>query len=112
MRYNIQLQSKSLTSDDGGGGSSSWTKVADVSASIMPSSSKESVFGRDNQMREVTSHTITIRYRTGVTSKQRFYYVERRNGASVTRIFNIKGVLNVDNRGKFLEISCEEGVPT
>ena len=112
MRYRLEIQAQARVSDGGGGASVSWTKVVEVYADIQPQRATESVFGRDNQMREVASHTIVIRYRKGVTAAHRLLQTYKRDGVAATRTFNIKGVLNVDNRSKFLELSCEEGVPT
>lgn len=112
MRYRLQIQSMTRTSDDGGGSSISWVKVADVFADIQPQNSAESVFGRENQMREVTQHKIIIRYRKDVTAKNRIVQTYKKDGVATTRTFNIRGVVNVENRFKFLELLCDEGVPT
>ena len=112
MRFRIQLQSKAETSDGGGGATIAWTKIADMYADIKPQSAKESVFGRDNQLRQVTRHKITTRYRTGVIAADRIIYNYQDNDTSGTRVFNIRGVLNIDNRSKYIEFDCEEGVPT
>lgn len=112
MRYRLQIQSATRTSDGGGGASLEWKKVADVFADIQPQNARESVFGRENEMREVATHKVFIRYRKDVTHKNRLVQTYRRDGTSVTRTFNIKGVINVDNRFKMLELLVEEGVPT
>lgn len=112
MRHRVTIQSISRTSDGGGGSSIEWAKVADVYADIQPQSSRESEFGRDNGFREVTTHKVLIRYRSGLTTAHRLYQSYRSNGAQVTRVFNIKGILNIDNKNKILELSCDEGVPT
>mgnify|MGYP002621184364 CR=1 FL=1 len=112
MRHRIQLQKQTRTTDGGGGASLAWSKVADVYADIQPQQARESVFGRDNQMREVITHKILIRYRSDITARNRISQTFKRDGVSTTRTFNIKGVVNIDNRNKFLELTCEEGVPT
>ena len=76
-----------------------------------PAGARKSQFGRDNQLREVSTHKIYIRYRSDVTHKHRLVQTYKRDGVSTTP-FNIKGVLNVDNRFKMLELTCDEGVPT
>jgi len=113
MRQKLELQSYSRTSDGGGGASLSWSKVATVYADIRPESASESMHGRDNEMREVVRHKIMIRYRNNITHANRLVqtYI-RYDGVEATRTFNIKGILNVDNRFKYLELTCEEGVPT
>ena len=112
MRYRLDIQSYTATSDDGGGSSLAWSKVASVYADIQPQRAQESQFGLDNQLREVSTHKIYIRYRSDVTHKHRLVQTYKRDGVSTTRTFNIKGVLNVDNRFKMLELICDEGVPT
>jgi len=112
MRFRIQLQSKAETSDGGGGATIAWTKIADMYADIKPVSAKESAFGRDNQLRQVIRHKITTRYRRGVIAADRIIYNYIEDGVSGTRTFNIRGVLNIDNRSKYIEFDCEEGVPT
>ena len=112
MRYKVQIQSATRAADSGGGAALTWAKVADVYADIIPENSAESVFGRDNQMRDVTKLKVRIRYRKGVTTKNRLVQTYAQEGVTTTRTFNITGVINVDNRFKFRELSCEEGVPT
>jgi len=112
MRYKVQIQSATRAADSGGGAALTWTKVADVYADITPENSAESVFGRDNQMRDVTKLKVRIRYRKGVTTKNRLVQTYAQEGVTTTRTFNITGVINVDNRFKYMELSCEEGVPT
>jgi len=112
MRYKVQIQSATRTSDSGGGASVAWSKVADVFADIQPQNSKEGVFGTENQIREVTRSKIYIRYRKDVSFKNRIVQTYSQDGVSATRTFNINGVVNVDNRFRFLELTCEEGVPT
>jgi SPP1 family predicted phage head-tail adaptor len=112
MRYKVQIQSATRAADSGGGAALTWTKVADVYADIQPQNSKESVFGTENQIREVTQSKIYIRYRKDVSFKNRIVQTYSQNGVSAIRTFNINGVVNVGNRFRFLELTCEEGVPT
>ena len=112
MRYRLQIQSYTRASDDAGGASLTWAKVADVYADIQPQGAQEAEFGNDNQLREVSKHKIYIRYRSDVSHRNRLVQTFKRDGVSTTRTFNIRGVVNMDNRFKMLELSCEEGVPT
>ena len=113
MRERLELQSYSRSTDGGGGAALSWSKVATIYADIQPQSASESMHGRENEMREVARHKIIIRYRKDLTHANRLVQSYTRfDGSSATRVFNIKGVVNVDNRFKFLELLCEEGVPT
>ena len=53
---------------------------------------------------------VRIRYRNGITTKNRFIQTFTRDGVTTTRTFTIKGILNVDNRFRYLDIDVEEGV--
>jgi SPP1 family predicted phage head-tail adaptor len=112
MRAKVELQAYSRSADGGGGSALTWAKVASVWADIQPQSASENMFGRDNQLREVSSYKIYIRYRRNVTAKNRLVQTYRDDGVTYTRTFNIKGVIDPDNRRKYLELTCEEGVPT
>ena len=100
MRYRVQLQSPSDTTDAGGGRSQSYTRVADIYANIVPKSGKES-FQRGKIQAE-TTHDIFIRYRSDIDASYRIVYE--------SRSFNIKSILNVDERDRYYKLSCTEGV--
>ena len=112
MRSRVEIQQYTRTSDGGGGGTLVWSKLATVYADVQPQSANKSEFGRDNQLREVVTHKILMRYRSDVSSKNRIYQSYTRDGVTSTRTFNIKGIINIDNRSRFMELTCEEGVPT
>ena len=108
MRYRLELQSATRTSDDGGGASIAWTKVATVYGDIREKRSDETVFA--DKLRNKIESIIRIRYRRDVTTANRIVQIFNRDGVQTTRTFTIKGVLNVENRFKFLELDVEEGV--
>jgi SPP1 family predicted phage head-tail adaptor len=108
MRNKLELQSTTRTSDSGGGASVAWSKVAAIYAQITPKSSDETVFA--DKLRQKEEHTIRVRYRSGLTTANRLVQTHRRDGVTSTRTFTIKGVLNVDNQFRFLDLDCEEGV--
>lgn len=111
MRHRVQLQSKTTASD--GGGSSyvdTWKTFAQVQASIEGKSGAERLFG--DQLQEPITHIIKLRYRSDLTFKNRIQYKFTNNGVSQTRVFNIKRIINTNNRNKFMEIMCIEGVAT
>tara|TARA_R110000823_G_scaffold248303_1_gene371916 strand:- start:40 stop:387 length:348 start_codon:yes stop_codon:yes gene_type:complete len=110
MRSKLELQSSAASSDGGGSSSLTWSKVVTVYGSINPSRANESLFG--DQLREVLTHVIIIRHRYNITTKNRLVQTFIRNGIEVTRTFNVKGILNPDNKFKYLHIGCEEGVAT
>jgi len=110
MRSKLELQSYSASSDGGGSSTLTWSKVATIYGRIQPSRANESLFG--DQLREVLTHVIVVRHRNNVTTKNRLVQTFIRNGSQITRTFNVKGVLNPDNKFKYLHLGCEEGVPT
>ena len=110
MRHRITIQRYTATADSGGGSSIAWNDVADIFASIQPSRVQESLFS--DQMREVTSHLLTIRYRKDLTHKDRIFHSVFADGEIVSRTFAIKGIKNIDNKNKFMQLACVEGVPT
>lgn len=111
MRQKLELQEKTVTPDGGGSdGLTAWSTYATVYGSIEAKSGGERLFG--DQLQEPITHMITIRFRRNFTFKNRIQYKFVNNGASVTRVFNIKRVINVGNRDKYLEVMCVEGVAT
>ena len=111
MRHKLDLQVKVVTADGGGSDSvSSYSTFATVFGSIKPKSGGERLFG--DQLQEPITHIITIRFRRDVSFQNRIQYKFMNDGISLTRVFNIKRVINVDNRDRYIEIMCVEGVAT
>ena len=100
MRYRMQLQSPSNVTDAGGGRTQSFVRVADIYANIVPKSGKESY--QRGKVQDETTHEIYIRYRSDIDATYRLVYD--------SRSFNIKELLNVDERDRFYKLSCTEGV--
>jgi len=53
-------------------------------------------------LQEKVTHEVTIRYMTNIDTNSRI--------TVGTRKFNIKGIINVDERDRFLKLLCEEGI--
>ena len=102
MRHRISLESVGRTSDDAGGFSSGWDEAAEIWAHVKPASARENF--RDMQLAEEKTYEVTIRYRDNASASQRIKFG--------TRIFNIRQVRNRDERSRYLDILCEEGVAT
>lgn len=75
-----------------------WRKVATVWASIVPLSGTERIVAEQTQA-DVT-HTVTLRYRAGVTPKMRIIYGERR--------LEILSVVEGLKRRRELILNCKE----
>ena len=102
FRHFITLQGQGTTRDSGGGISSGFSTIASVYANVVPKSGKE-VYKRGKLVGSVT-HEITIRYRTDITNASRISFNNK--------LFNIRSIINIDERGRYLKLMCEEGVAT
>ena len=106
LRHRLVIQAESPQADAGGGqGADPWadpTSVATVWGRIEPLSGGERL--RAMQLEDKVTHRITIRYRTGLTAKMRIAFGER--------VFNIRAVVDLEERNRLLELLCEEGVAT
>ena len=105
MRHPIDFQSENPSTDAGGGETDPWaspTTFASVKACIEPFGGGESMFAM--QLQDSVTHKVTIRYRAGIIAKMRIKFG--------TRFFNIRRVINIEERNRFLEILAEEGVAT
>lgn len=98
LRHRIALQSADRTGDGGGGAVETWTDVADVWARIAPTSGNERVLAE--AITGQVTHEITIRFRSGVRPAMRFRF-----GA---RLFEIAGVLDIEERRRMLRCLCRE----
>lgn len=96
----VVLQQPVETADGAGGKTISWQDFATVWAEILPRSGREEIFA--DQLRNRTSHKITIRYMAGLSEKMRVNYNNR--------LFNITALVNVGERNETIEIFADEGV--
>ena len=109
MKQRITLQ-EAIESDNGSGGQDViWQDVTTVWAQVEPIlsfyvSSRGRELVQNEKLQSRSSYRVKIRYFPGVTGAMRMSY----DG----RIFNIRGVVNLDEAGRFLEILAEEGVAT
>jgi len=100
LRKRLTIQSRSTTQDSYGQPALTWTDVDTVWGEIVPVSGSESLTADAVQSSQV--HMVTIRYYPGITTKMRIKYNER--------IFDIKSVLNENERNRTLTLSCLEGL--
>ena len=105
LRHRLTIQAAAPGADPYGGQSDPWAKptaLAKVWGRIESLRGREQLHGM--QLEDRVTHRITIRYRDGVTAKQRVAF-----GA---RVFNIRSAIDRDGRKRWLELLCEEGVAT
>ena len=100
LRYKVQLQSPTRTSDGAGGYTESFGTIANLFADIRPQNALETY--RQGQVIEKVTHKVFIRFRRDIDTNYKILYG--------TRSFTIKGIKNMNERDRFLELLCEEGV--
>lgn len=110
MQHQLALQSKASSADGGGGSSGAFSTFATTFGRIEAVGGGERFYGDQNEDR--TTHKITIRHRRNLTIAHRILYSFTVDGTTYNRLFNIKRIINVGERDKYLEILAEEGVAT
>lgn len=98
LRHRIVIETAVRTQDGAGGAVLDWQPVANVWAAIWTRSANESV-AHDHKSGTAT-HDIWMRYRRDVTPDMRLRF-----GA---RVFDILGVIDVDDRHRWLRCPSEE----
>jgi SPP1 family predicted phage head-tail adaptor len=89
LRYRVQIQQNNPTKDSNGQDVDDWSQtLACRWMNIEPASGTH--FVATEQVRNMTTHKVTLRYFEGLTTRHRFLYK--------SRIFNI---LSVINEGEF-----------
>ena len=98
LRQRLMLERVSRVNDGGGGASESWAVVATLWAALMPLAGNEDLDA--DALSGSLTHEIWLRYRAGVVPDMRL-----RMGA---RIFDVRSVIDVEERGRWLRLLCEE----
>ena len=99
LRHRITIQTPTITRSDRGAEVLAWATLATVYADIRTVGGQEQVIA--NQLETATLlHTITIRYRTGITPKMRVLWG--------SRYFAIEAIIERDNRQRMFDLSCRE----
>lgn len=107
MRHKITIEVPSTSSDGQGGFTrTGWTTKYTAWAFIEPLSANQRIFADQKAM--AVSHKITLRYRKDQSPDvtMRVNYTQ----GSTTRYFQITGLMNVDERNRYLTLLCKEGV--
>ena len=104
LRHRVSIQEQTDTPDGIGGFSVVWSAISGMSsvpAAIWPMSSKEQLDAM--KLESVATHKIRIRYRAGITSKNRIVFG--------SRVFNILGApIDFEERGRQLDFIVSEDV--
>jgi SPP1 family predicted phage head-tail adaptor len=104
LRHTITFQQLTVSNDTWGKSVPTWTDEVTTRAAIWPMRGTERIEAMklDNEL----THKIRVRYRPGITAKMRIKFRRK----SVTRYFNIRSILNPDERNIYLEIMATEEV--
>lgn len=98
MDKRVTLQSVSRVSDGAGGWMETWADTATVWGHVAPLSGREATYAQS--LAGEVSHKVTIRYRAGITPRQRVQYGDR--------VFEVSAVLDPDEKHEQLELYCTE----
>lgn len=100
LRHSISVQRKVRTPDGIGGDTIVWDEIKATRAFIKPLSGNESV--QAMRIESKTTHRIYTRYFADLIQADKIVY----DG----RDFNIRAIINVEERNRWYELQCEEGV--
>lgn len=101
----VIIQQRSLTQDTSGGQVETWTDVAPVWAAIEPLTAREIVAAQAVQSE--VSHSITILWQPAFADPKAVAAMRIVYG---TRIFNIAGSMNPEERNRELILTASEGM--
>lgn len=102
LKKRLEIQTNANSVDAGGGISSDFSTSQTVWGALKPLSGKE-VFTQGQVQKNVT-HEIIVRYNSSLTTANRIKFG--------TRLFNVRSVIDLEERGEYFKILAEEGVAT
>ena len=102
LREPLTIQRKVAVSDGMGGQAIQWIDLATVRGDVRPLSGRESV--QAMQLQASLTHRIYIRYRADMTPADRLVM----RGQPL----QIRAIVNVEMRNRWLELACDSGVAT
>lgn len=102
LREPLTIQRKVAVSDGMGGQAIQWIDLATVRGDVRPLSGRESV--QAMQLQASLTHRIYIRYRADLTPADRLVM----RGQPL----QIRAIVNIEMRNRWLELACDSGVAT
>lgn len=105
LRHTIAIQERTPTADGMGGFTETWATVSgmgSVRAAVWPVRGDEKLDAM--KLEYVEPRKIRIRYRPGITTKNRIYWSDR------SKTFNIVSINNIDEKNRMLDMVCTEDV--
>jgi SPP1 family predicted phage head-tail adaptor len=100
LEHRVLLQRLTILPDGVGGGSQLWTTIGTPWACILPASGWEKLTSM--KLETPITHTCYIRYRADITPRDRIIHRGR--------TFNIRSIIDIEEKKLFLELKAEEGV--
>lgn len=110
LRKRLQVQTYSATRDAHGGQTKVWSTQETRWGAIEPTEGKEIQIADGMPAARIT-HKVTMRFYPGLNSAMRIVYVDNQQDPIVNRVFEIKSVLNLDERRIQQVLMCTEGKP-
>lgn len=98
LRHRVRIENAVRSSDGGGGATVTWTLVAEVWAAIWPRGSDETL--EHDRVAGRATHDIWIRHRSDMKPEMRVTFG--------TRVFDVRGVLDVEDRVRWLKCPSVE----
>lgn len=103
LRHKVEIQAQQTIADGGGGSSLGWGVLeANVGGYLKPLSARERM--QADRREHNVSHVFYCRYRSTFKPEHRLIY----NG----RVMQITGVINMEERSRWLELLLTEGMVT
>lgn len=108
LRHEINLQTRTASTDTGGGFTSTWATTRTVFAKITPVNGNNPY--TSGRIEHDLTHDIYTRYYTNIDyssggGKMRISW----DDAGETRTFGVKSVITIDERDRFMLFRCTEG---
>jgi SPP1 family predicted phage head-tail adaptor len=104
LRHRVTLQRRTGAANAFNEPTDTWTDIATVSAGVEPISGRE--YFAAQQVQSEVSHRVTIRYLAGVNPKDRIVWTDP--ATDVARYFDIRAVLDRDERHREMQLMCVE----
>ena len=102
LRHQITIEREQSASDGAGGSTITWDAVASPRAFIKPMSGGERL--QAMRLEATVTHRIFIRYRSDLLTSDRVNYKGR--------LMQIRALINLEERNRWLEIYADEGEVT
>jgi SPP1 family predicted phage head-tail adaptor len=100
LRHDITIETPADTVDSIGGQTVTWSTHASVKAQIKPAKGSERYFAQ--KLEANVSHKVRIRYLSTVTTSMRIQFG--------SRTLQVRGVMHEEERSRWTDLFCEEGV--